>query len=124
MDITVSGKGNLKTFNGGKFILSRKEVIVQWSTMVNFMREGAREFLPLNYKEIRLTKLKKACVYDYSKIGRFWNLLATNLGPSCNHIIDQLTNLKLIYSNSKEHHKILSWVSPPNVGTERDVVKR
>lgn len=78
MYINVSEKGNLQTSKGEKFILSRKEVIVQWSTMVNFMREGAREFAPLNYKKIRLTKVKKACGYDYSKIGRCWDHLDTN----------------------------------------------
>ena len=83
-------------------ILDKSELIAQHLSAepkennTKYIRQGPREFVSFEYREVTLENIKRACKVHYRENLTTCDILASEQGPSCSRL-DEITSFKVIY---------------------------
>ena len=96
------GKNSSNDLFGDGLILDKSELIAQdlsaepKENNTKYIRQGPREFVSFEYREVTLENIKRACKVHYRENLTTCDILASEQGPSCSRL-DEIPSFKVIY---------------------------
>ena len=95
-------RNSSKDLFGDGLILDKSELIAQHLSAepkennTKYIRQGPREFVSFEYREVTLENIKRACKVHYRENLTTCDILASEQGPSCSRL-DEIPSFKVIY---------------------------